>query len=84
MSQSFLCRQDNDKYRPALIASISHEILRFSAFFHVEYCLKMFYQFLKLTLNVKILRLENILCEKTITIFRTLNREPFIPMPFLF
>ena len=26
----------------------------------------MFYQFLKLTLNVKILRLENIFCEKTI------------------
>ena len=26
----------------------------------------MFYQFLKLTLNVNILRLENIFCEKTI------------------
>ena len=42
----------------------------------------MYYEFLKLTLIVKILKLENILCEKEL--FTTLNREPFIPMPFLF
>ena len=42
------------------------KLLRFSVFFHVEYCLKMFYQFLKLILNVKILRSKNIFCVKTI------------------
>ena len=42
----------------------------------------MYYEFLKLTLIVKILKLENILCEKQL--FTTLNREPLIPMPFLF
>ena len=35
----FLC-QDNDKYHPELIASISYEI---ASFFRVEYCLKTFY-----------------------------------------
>ena len=35
MLQSFLCRQDNDEYHPALIASISHE---FASFFRVFPC----------------------------------------------
>ena len=59
VSEFFLCYQENDKF------------LRFSVFFHVEYCLKMFYQFLKLTLNVEILSLEKIFCEKKL--FMTLN-----------